>query len=180
MYDVRRKCGKNPLCYDILGSITTYLNRPEVQRTLKVIPTRYQGCNMSVNLFFGTTGDWMKPFQSFVALLLNAGVSTLIYAGDADFICNWLGNRAWTLKLLWAGQSAFNQVQERPWVDAATREATGVVREYRAPSGARHGNFTFLRVFGAGHMVPYDQPASSLDMVNRWMQGRSFTTLPAV
>ena len=27
---------------------------------------------------------------------LGAGISVLIYAGDQDYICNWLGNRAWT------------------------------------------------------------------------------------
>ena len=29
--------------------------------------------------------------------LLANGVKVLIYAGDCDFICNWIGNKAWTL-----------------------------------------------------------------------------------
>ena len=33
------------------------------------------------------------------------------------------------------------------------------------------GNFTFMRIYGAGHMVPYDQPVSSLEFFNRWIGG---------
>ena len=29
----------------------------------------------------------------------------MIYAGDVDFICNWLGNKAWTLDLEWDGKA---------------------------------------------------------------------------
>ena len=173
MYDVRRRCGKNPLCYDVLDSISIYLNRADVQKALKVVPTKYQGCNMAINLLFGSTGDWMKPFQVYVTEVLQAGVDVLIYAGDADFICNWLGNRAWTLALPWTGQASFQRSPELPWRDPHSGNMTGITREYRSMDASLHGSFTFLRVFGAGHMVPYDQPASSLDMVQRWTSGRS-------
>jgi cathepsin A (carboxypeptidase C) len=33
------------------------------------------------------------------------------------------------------------------------------------------GNFTFMDVFAAGHMVPMDQPEASLDFYNRWLGG---------
>lgn len=33
------------------------------------------------------------------------------------------------------------------------------------------GNFTFMRIHGGGHMVPYDQPAAGLEMLNRWIWG---------
>lgn len=33
------------------------------------------------------------------------------------------------------------------------------------------GNFTFVRLHAGGHMVPYDQPVASLEMVNRWVSG---------
>lgn len=36
------------------------------------------------------------------------------------------------------------------------------------------GNFTFVRIHAAGHMVPYNQPEASLDMVNRWLGGEWF------
>ncbi len=38
-------------------------------------------------------GDWMKHFEGHVAGLLEGGKDVLIYAGEYDFICNWMG--AW-------------------------------------------------------------------------------------
>lgn len=35
-----------------------------------------------------------------------------------------------------------------------------------------HGNLTFLRVYEAGHMVPYDQPEHSLEFINKWLFGK--------
>lgn len=45
-----------------------------------------------------------------------------------------------------------------------------------AKSGAvkSSGNFTFVQIHAAGHMVPYDQPLNSLDMFNRWIMGDWF------
>ena len=33
------------------------------------------------------------------------------------------------------------------------------------------GNFTFMRLYAGGHMVPLDQPEASLDFFNRWIYG---------
>ncbi|CAI4959433.1 CFC_HP_G0070130.mRNA.1.CDS.1 [Saccharomyces cerevisiae] len=58
----------------------------------------------------------------------------------------------------------------RPWVSKETGEELGQVKNY--------GPFTFLRIYDAGHMVPYDQPEASLEMVNSWISGnRAFSDL---
>ena len=33
------------------------------------------------------------------------------------------------------------------------------------------GNLTFMRIYKAGHMVPYNQPEAGLDFFNRWLGG---------
>ena len=34
------------------------------------------------------------------------------------------------------------------------------------------GDFAFVRVFGAGHMVPYDQPKAAAEMFEHWVAGQ--------
>lgn len=34
-------------------------------------------------------------------------------AADYDFICNWLGNKAWTLQFKWSGHDAFNSAEDK-------------------------------------------------------------------
>ena len=45
--------------------------------------------------------------EQMVPDLLDNGVRVLIYAGDVDYICNWIGNKAWTMDLPWSGSSQF-------------------------------------------------------------------------
>ena len=105
--------------------------------------------------------DWMKNFAPYVADLLNEGVPALIYAGDLDFVCNYLGNRAWTLNLDWNHKAEFNAAEEKDW-----NSGGGLVRTA--------GGLTFLQVYDAGHMVPSDQPEHALAMITQFIQGRPF------
>lgn len=75
------------------------------------------------------------------------------------------GNKAWTQELKWTGRQAFNAAPDQPWLLADGTQAG----EARTAEG-----FTFLRVFGAGHMVPMDQPAAALALVNAFTQGKPF------
>lgn len=83
--------------------------------------------------------------------------------GDADFICNWLGNYAWTEALDWPGKAAYNQVDMTPLRVGGEGEKYGEVKS--------SGNLTFMRIHAAGHMVPLDQPEGGLDFFNRWLHG---------
>ena len=102
----------------------------------------------------------MKDFSPYVADLLNAGIPALIYAGDVDFICNYLGNRAWTLGLEWKSSQKFKQAEEHDW------KGQGLVRTA--------DGLTFLQVYDAGHMVPADKPAVALDMIATFLNGGDF------
>src|ERR1700761_216197 len=94
-YDVRKKCGGNSLCYEELDWISAYLNKADVMEALGAEVDSYDSCNFDINRNFLFAGDWMKPFHRLVPGILEK-IPVLIYAGDADFICNWLGNLAWT------------------------------------------------------------------------------------
>lgn len=160
-YDIREPCKVRPLCYDF-SDVSDFLDQPSVQAALGVPKMSWQSCNFTVNSMF--SNDWMKRFDYTIAPLLANGTRVVIYAGDVDFICNWIGNKNWVMNLEWDGQQAFQSEGDHPWMVAG--EQAGEART--------HGGLTFLRVYDAGHMVPLDQPARSLDMVNTVITGGSF------
>ncbi|KAK3379530.1 Alpha/Beta hydrolase protein [Lasiosphaeria ovina] len=163
VYDVRSKCeDSSNLCYSALGWISEYLNQQSVMDALGVEVSSYESCNFDINRNFLFQGDWMQPFHRLVPGILKE-IPVLIYAGDADYICNWLGNQAWTEALEWPGKKGFNK--------ASIKDLTldGADKEYGKVKAA--GNFTFMRIYAAGHMVPMDQPEHSLDFLNRWLGG---------
>merc|ERR1719440_1529266 len=107
----------------------------------------------------------MKSYQQMIPDQLESGTRVLIYAGDQDYICNWLGNRAWTQALPWSHQGDFNSTKAVNWTDpAAGAEAAGTIQS--------SNGFTFLRVFNAGHMVPRDQPKAALAMMNAFINNK--------
>ncbi len=108
----------------------------------------------------------MKDFSPFIADLVNAGIPALIYAGDVDFICNYLGNQAWTLAMDWKHKNEFNNAEVKEWGNREDGSAAGKVRT--------SNGFTFMQIYDAGHMVPSDQPEVALNMIKNFVQGGSF------
>lgn len=168
-YDVRKGCDPNTggLCYEGMNYVQQYLNRQDVMQALNVEVSEFDNCNGQVNNAFHSTGDDMLPVVNNVPKILAKNVPVLVYAGDADYICNWLGQRAWTNALSWPGQSAYKA--------AATQNIT-----YKSGGGDAYGTvqnakgLAFARIFGAGHLVPMDQPQPILDLINRWIHDKDF------
>lgn len=77
----------------------------------------------------------------------------------AGFICNWLGNQAWTLALPWSGNAGFNAAPMDIW--SYQGMPAGEVRSY--------GGLQFARVYNAGHMAPSDQPGPMQALFNAFI-----------
>lgn len=161
-YDIRKPCLGDG-CYPEMDAIDAYLNQPEVMTALGSEVKSYVGCDNQVFRNFILSGDEPKPFQQFVAEILELDIPVLLYAGDKDYICNWLGNKGWSSELEWSGKDSFNKAEVVDWYSKIDGAYAGTAQS--------NGLLTFLRVFDAGHMVPFDQPSNSLDMVNRWISG---------
>lgn len=160
-YDIRKQCEVPPLCYDF-SNVKKWLNSESTKKMLGVDESHshsWEACNFGINSKFRT--DWMKDFSHYVTDLLEAGFPALMYAGDVDFICNYMGNRAWTSDLEWSHKSEFAAAGTHDWNDGA-----GVAR-------TSHG-LTFLQVIDGGHMVPSDQPEAALDMLRTFLSGGDF------
>jgi len=169
-YDIRDQCEVQPLCYDF-SPIDDFLARPEVRDELGIPEDHtWSECNTVVDLAMVYGGDWTKNFRKDVEEILDdksSGnpIEVLIYAGEYDFVCNWMGNLAWTENLSWEGSEGYAAAKEQSWV-TATQKVAGTFKSY--------SNLTFLKVFDAGHLVPFDQPENSLDMVKQHLN-RSFS-----
>lgn len=161
-YDMRIKCQVPPLCYDFSAE-EKYLNSDALQKAIGV-SKKWVSCSRIVNMAFQT--DWMKNYQTKIPDMLAAGIHVLIYAGDVDYICNWLGNKKWTLAMEWPHKDDFNSADDKPYM-------AGITGPLQQGGRLRSSNgFHFLQVYQAGHMVPRDQPAVSLQMVNDFTQGK--------
>ncbi|KAI8867141.1 alpha/beta-hydrolase, partial [Ramicandelaber brevisporus] len=175
IYDVRKPCegGGDDLCYPINGQIKAYLDRPEVREELGVEAESYVGCSEQVGLKFAASGDHGKPTTKDVAYLLENDVKVLVYVGDADFICNFEGVGAFARQMEWSGKEGFNSDNSTgKWYAPSAGNATAPVRH--AGDVRSFQNLTFVRIFEAGHMVPYDQPEAALDMLTRWLDDKPF------
>ncbi|KAI0276746.1 serine carboxypeptidase [Russula aff. rugulosa BPL654] len=162
-YDISRPCGDpESLCYPVTRVISHFLDRPDVRTALGVdpqVPGNFSACSATVGKAFNAAQDGLHSSTEYVSALLARRVRVLIYVGTYDWICNWIGNEAWTRTLEWHGEKDFASLPLREWkVDGH------VVGKTRSAHG-----LTFATVDGAGHMVPYDKPTEALALINRWL-----------
>ncbi|TRM62404.1 Alpha/Beta hydrolase protein [Schizophyllum amplum] len=171
-YDISQPCNGSvatTLCYPLTVHISNYLSAPSLRAQLGVdpaVPANFSSVSMDVSAGFNLNQDSLHASADYVGALLERGVRVLIYVGDYDWICNWIGNERFTLALEWSGQADFGKYELRDWFVGG------------APAGKTRstsdGLFTFATIAAAGHMVPYDKPKESLELVNRWMKGEPF------
>ncbi|UNI19924.1 Carboxypeptidase C [Purpureocillium takamizusanense] len=157
IYDVRGPAGEGQNSYGL-----EYLNSEKVRRALGAEVKTFEACNMTVYNSFIKAGDWMRP-SSFQVVQALTKISVLIFAGDADFMGNWLGNRAWTDALWWPGKGDFNRAESKPVAVAGKNDGYGEIKTA--------SNLAFMRVYKAGHTVATYLPSEALDMMRRWTHG---------
>ncbi|CAM6021973.1 unnamed protein product [Sphagnum balticum] len=161
-YDVRKECD-GELCYDF-SNLELYLNSATVKEALGVGKRKFVSCSPLV--YEAMLVDWMKNLEKGIPELLEDGIKLLIYAGEYDLICNWLGNSRWVTAMDWSGQIEYAKADWQAFT----------VDGHEAGVFTGYGPLNFLKVHDAGHMVPMDQPKHSLEMLYRWTRGKSFSS----
>lgn len=86
-YDIRKKC-EGSLCYDF-SNMEKFLNQKSVRDSLGVGKIHFVSC--STEVYMALLVDWMRNLEVGIPALLEDGINLLIYAGEYDLICNWLG-----------------------------------------------------------------------------------------
>jgi cathepsin A (carboxypeptidase C) len=135
-----------------------------------------------------------------VQYLLANQVDILLYQGNLDLACNTAGTKRWTSNLQWKGQAEFTSKELKPWTSVVGGEETaaGKFKEVNikmVDGDEKRTRFALVTIDRAGHMVcvpryypltpmaadircdwqvPLDQPEIALDMLTRWLAGKSF------
>ncbi|XP_069807605.1 lysosomal protective protein-like [Dendropsophus ebraccatus] len=152
----------DPPCVNSTAS-STFLNDPFVRKALHVSDevNKWEVCSFDVYRTYGRVYENMK--DHYLKLLSTLKYHILVYNGDVDMACNFLGDE-WFVDSL---QQKL-QVQRRPWLytDGGQQQIGGFVKEF--------SNLTFLTFKGAGHMVPTDKPGSAFVVFSRFINNEPF------
>jgi len=114
----------------------------------------YQECANAPFDLFERTGDDARTWLPQLGELANSTLKLLIWAGDADINCNWLGGHASVLAMDWYGKQ---RLQETPFTNMTINgSAVAAIQNV--------DNFSFARVYESGHEVPAFQPVAALEI----------------
>ena len=135
-YDVYYVLARNPDPYP--PSLTSYLRSSSLTRTIGAEST-WEETNDNVYENFAETGDWMHNSRPNLETVINAGVRTIVYDGDADYILNFHGVEA----MVDALDTQFTaEYQQQVFANYTVNgQVTGVFKNA--------GTFSYVRIFGA-------------------------------
>ena len=166
-YDIRISCEfpNQALCRNFTA-LVNLLHQADVRADLGVGDQPWDECRDSVAAFFLV--DSSKNFQDAVAEMLEGGIRVLVYNGVEDFMCNYVGSMTWVTSMKWHSQTHFQKAPFQDWMVGGVK--AGEVKAY--------DNLTYLNVYGAGHLMPRDQPLYALDMVTKFIQNKPLCLAP--
>lgn len=160
-YDVRELM-PDPFPY---GYFVGYLNTPKVQAAVGAF-VNYSESSNTIGTAFGETGDDGREEGTVkdVLKLLQQNVTVMLYFGDADYNCNWLG-----------GEVVSNEVGQ-PGFDTAGYTNIKTSDQITHGQVKQSGAFSFVRIYESGHEVPFYQPLASLEIFERAIAGKDIAT----
>ncbi|XP_052815247.1 lysosomal protective protein-like isoform X1 [Mya arenaria] len=149
-----------PPCLDY-GYAISYMNTAEVRVALHISPFAqdWDVCSADVgSTYVSQYNDVTKFYQE----VLSAGKSVLVYNGDIDMACNFLGDEWFVEKL-----NLPVERQRGPWYvtdSNGNKQVAGFTKQFK--------QLTLTTIRGAGHMVPQDKPEAALEMFASFVQAK--------
>ncbi|KAJ9194454.1 hypothetical protein DTO164E3_7339 [Paecilomyces variotii] len=149
VYDVRQPSNDPypPATY------SSYLQKADVVKAIGA-KTAYQECSYAVSSDFQGTGDASRTYLDTLSAVVQSGIRVLLWAGDADWICNYKGVQKVAEMVDFPGITEFGNAQLQSYTVNGEKKG-----EFKTVD-----NFSYLRVYGAGHEVPYYQPQTALQV----------------
>jgi cathepsin A (carboxypeptidase C) len=163
------------LCLD-RSQVETYFNQPEVRQAFHTKPAIAEWSDMVLTsavlpplpnktadeiaeiirdktLQYTQTESWITPLWRF---LIDHGVEGVIYHGDVDMACDFIGG-------LWAVESLQlpHKSPRSAWTVKGDDQTAGFVEDF--------GMLKYVTVKGSGHMVPTDKPKEAKAMLDQFV-----------
>jgi len=147
-----------------------YLNQPEIRKAIHVGDTCF-GCNSGTCEKHLMADFHVSLRPELERILSTAGMKVLVYSGQLDIIIASALTERFLPYLQWPSAKAFAAAPKNVWrVEGSDVEVAGFVTEVPG--------FQRVIVRGAGHIVPLDQPRRALDMISRFVEGRTYANQP--
>ncbi|XP_075731411.1 lysosomal protective protein [Rhipicephalus microplus] len=147
----------SPACIDS-ENVKRYLTREDVKVALHVENSTLEWDECSNVLQYSSQYRSMKNVVK--ELVDSQQLKTLIYNGDVDMACNFLGDEWFVNTLGYKPKSTYKLWKHKDQV-------AGFFQTYEK-------NITFVTIKGAGHMVPEDKPAQALQMISNFITDTPF------
>ncbi|ORY83855.1 Alpha/Beta hydrolase protein [Protomyces lactucae-debilis] len=163
LYDVRRRCpDQSGDCDSLPGLAEHFLRRANVRKAFGSQTKGFSLCNSTIFGFSLDNGDYSETITPTLVPILEFGLPILLYVGENDFVCNYIGVEKYLDSLFWSGSTGYSQSKQ-------------TARKWEGGFGWSYKNLVYLRVANAGHAVPESQPAIALELLARWLKkGTSF------
>ncbi|KAK3829125.1 MAG: pheromone-processing carboxypeptidase kex1 [Benniella sp.] len=160
-YDIRLR-DSYPSCgllwpYE-LPLMAEYLRRDDVKKALHATNAQAAWIECNPRVSHALQLDTSAPAVTLLPEILEKA-NVLLFSGEQDLICNHIGTEYLIANLTWQGEQGFQNAPKLRWTVDNT--PAGVWRQER--------NMTYVLLYNASHMVPYDVPLAALDMMNRFM-----------
>lgn len=113
--------------------------------------------------------DVMKTIKPWLGVLMDK-YRVLIYSGQLDVIVAAPLTERFLPTVNWTGADDYKKAERFHWkVRPSDTEVAGYVRQV--------GEFYQVIVRGGGHILPYDQPERSFDMIDRFLSTQGFSSV---
>ncbi|EME77302.1 uncharacterized protein MYCFIDRAFT_146616 [Pseudocercospora fijiensis CIRAD86] len=142
-----------------------YLNTPKLQKAIGAY-TNFSESSNTVGNAFNSVGDDASELNIVedVRKLVDQSVYVVLYAGDADYICNWRGGEVVSRHVEAPGFHQAGYVN----ISTSDKVVHGQVKQ--------SANFAYGRIYDSGHEVPFYQPLASLELFERAINGLDIAT----
>ncbi|XP_064410934.1 probable serine carboxypeptidase CPVL isoform X2 [Latimeria chalumnae] len=140
-----------------------FLSLPEVRKAIHVGNlTFHDGSEVEKHLL----EDVMKTIKPWLAVLMD-NYRVMLYSGQLDVIVAAPLTERFLPTVPWSKVEEYKQADRTYWkIRSSDTEVAGYVRQV--------GEFYQVIVRGGGHILPYDQPERSFDMIDRFVSGRGW------